>query len=231
MMNSTHRDSSGVFPSLLEKDTTARTNLKPDAEKDSVSNCSDGVMITNRQRILENTRRTKKMQGFKVSKAPQGTLKLKKVKITKPTNKNRSCEPIRERGHDKTLAPTPRLTDDAIKELIKKFPVIPSYQQALDHKLAKLKSTKKQVHNLVLKCCEIENEDEVPFNAKYQYRLFLENYYQNKFGEISDILRQMENIDTKLAKRFFDYSMLKIDEGLTQSNDIVKEYRSGLADP
>ena len=41
----------------------------------------------------------------------------------------------------------------------------------------------------------------------------------------------MEHIDSKQAKRYFEYSMLKIKEGLIQANDIVKEYRSGLADP
>ena len=61
--------------------------------------------------------------------------------------------------------------------------------------------------------------------------MFLEEYYQNKFKEISDILKQMENIDTRLAKSYFDYSMLKIEEGLIQANDIVKEYKSGIADP
>lgn len=45
------------------------------------------------------------------------------------------------------------------------------------------------------------------------------------------IVRQIENIDVKLAKRFFDYSMLKIKEGLVQANDCIKEYRSGMADP
>ena len=41
----------------------------------------------------------------------------------------------------------------------------------------------------------------------------------------------MGNIDAKLAKRFYDYSMLKVKEGLIQANDTIKEYRSGLADP
>ena len=41
----------------------------------------------------------------------------------------------------------------------------------------------------------------------------------------------MENINTKLAKQFYNYSMLKIQEGLVQANEIIKEYRSGLADP
>lgn len=41
----------------------------------------------------------------------------------------------------------------------------------------------------------------------------------------------MENIDAKLAKRYFDYSLMKINEGMIQANDIVKEYKSGLADP
>lgn len=61
--------------------------------------------------------------------------------------------------------------------------------------------------------------------------MFLENYYQSKFKETLEIVKQMENIDTKLANQFYSYSMLKIQEGLIQADEIIKEYRSGLADP
>lgn len=76
-----------------------------------------------------------------------------------------------------------------------------------------------------------EREDDVPFNIKYEYRMFLESYYQSKFKETLEIVQQMENIDTKLAKQYYNYSMLKIQEGLVQANEIIKEYKSGLADP
>ena len=45
------------------------------------------------------------------------------------------------------------------------------------------------------------------------------------------LVQQTENISATLSKRFFDYSMLKLKENLIQSNDIIKEYKSGIADP
>lgn len=46
---------------------------------------------------------------------------------------------------------------------------------------------KSKVTNIIKQCFEYELEDEVPFKAKYDYRMFLENYYQQKFNEMIEI--------------------------------------------
>ena len=111
----------------------------------------------------------------------------------------KNVSPVKREQKDSqfTLPPTPRVNDPELRELIKKFPMGPSIRGQEELNKEYLGKNKAKVTNLIRQWFEYENEDEIPFKYKYNYRLFIENYYQSKYEEMLDVVRQIENIDVR----------------------------------
>ena len=93
----------------------------------------------------------------------------------------------RSRTKASSLPPTPSLKDPELRALIKKYPIVPSMAELAEKSKQFLSQTRSKVQAVIKKWVEYELDDEVDFNSKYQYRLFLERYYQDKFKEIIEI--------------------------------------------
>jgi CRISPR/Cas system-associated protein Cas5 (RAMP superfamily) len=50
-----------------------------------------------------------------------------------------------------------------------------------------LSKNKSRVNDVIKQWFEYENDEEIPFSTRYEYRMFLEHYYQTKFNEILEI--------------------------------------------
>ena len=88
-----------------------------------------------------------------------------------------SLPPKRDRSREITLPPTPKLRDPDLQALIKRFPVVPSTMQQNEENIKFLSANKSKVHKLIKQWFRYESDEEIPFKLKYDYRMFLENYY------------------------------------------------------
>lgn len=86
----------------------------------------------------------------------------------------KNISPKRKIENDKrfSLPPTPRRDDPELRDLIKRFPIVPSIEQQEEINKAYLSKNKAKVTDLIKQCFEYEYEDEIPFKYKYDYRLF-----------------------------------------------------------
>ncbi|CAI2385152.1 unnamed protein product [Moneuplotes crassus] len=157
---------------------------------------------------------------------------LKQKIFNRKSSLGRDNTPLKITEENKrfSLPPPPKASDPDIQLICKKF----STRLSDKNKKAirqKLLEAKKSLYKIIKQCFQYHQEDDINFTSKYNYRLFLEHYYQKKFAEMVETIKKMENTYPKLAKRYFDYSFLQENESLVQANEIIKEYKSGLADP
>lgn len=133
-----------------------------------------------RKRFSLGTQRDRKFGRFAA---------LKKAILNKDLastrGKSRAKDTLRTKRF--SLPPTPKLQDDDIKELCRKLKSRETMEKIQKKNGIRLGKNKVEVTNIIKQCFEYELEDEIPFKVKYNYRMFLERYYQEKFEEMVEI--------------------------------------------